>query len=281
MIPDLPAAPGDPPVRPPGQREYNILVQGRLDDPLKGVDLAARVVAELQAEGIDVRLIARGARQEFVQRQTVQLTAITGEGHVEVRPHTQVAKELLRDLRDADLVLMPSVHEGFGLVASEAARAGVPVFVGEGTGAGLFLGDPAFVPANLGEVATVRDGVTVQAVWDALRRASGDHDAAVISLGSRRLPVWVDQVRQAIESMPAHRQRALDLRDFLDTRYPMGSAARAILDLLGYAGVAVVLAPAPIPGSDVADVPGEAPPGDITNVLRGRPRPDGGLEGGQ
>ena len=281
MIPDLPAAPGDPPARPPGQREYNILVQGRLDDPLKGVDLAARVVAVLQAEGVDVGLIARGAPLEHVQRQTEQLTAITGQGHVEVRPRTIRPQELLRDLRDADLVLMPSVHEGFGLVASEAARAGVPVFVGEGTGAGLFFGDPAFVPANLGELATVRDGVTVQAVWDALRRSSGDHEAAVISLGSRRVQAWVDQVRQAIESMPAHRQRALDLRDFLDTRYPMGSAARAILDLLGFAGVTVVLAPAPLPGSDVADVPGEAPPGDITNVLRGRPRTGGGLEGGQ
>jgi glycosyltransferase involved in cell wall biosynthesis len=285
MIPDLPAAPGDPPARRPDQRGYNVLVQGRLDDPLKGVDLAARVVGVLQAEGVDVRLIARGAGVEHLQRQMELLTAITGEGHVEVRPRTIKPHELLRDLHDADLVLMPSVHEGFGLVASEAARAGVPVFVGEGTGAGLFFGDRTFVPANLGEPATVRDGITVQVVWDALDRSSGNPEAARAGLDSRRVQAWVDQVRQAIESMPTHRQRALDLRDFLDSRYPMGSAARALLDMLGFGGVAVVVAPTPLPGSDVADTPtsGEAPPvaGDITALLRGRPRTDGGLEGGQ
>ena len=77
----------------------------------------------VQAEGIDVRLIACGASLEHLQRQMELLTAITGEGHVEVRPRTIKPHELLRDLHDADLVLMPSVHEGFGLVASEAARA--------------------------------------------------------------------------------------------------------------------------------------------------------------
>jgi glycosyltransferase involved in cell wall biosynthesis len=304
MIPDMTAAAGDPPARPPGQREptsergtseaeakpdrhseVNILVQGRLDDPLKGVDIAARVVAALQAEGVDVRLIARGARLESVPHQTELLTAVTGEGNVEVRPRTVKAAELLRDLRDADLVLMPSVHEGFGLVASEAARAGVPVFVGEGTGAGLFFGDPTFVPANLGELATVRDGITMSVVWDALHRAAGDPEAARASLDSRRLQAWVDQVRQATEHMPEHRQRALDLRAFLDSRYPTGSAGRAILDILGLGGVAVVVAPPPLPGSDVADAPtpDEAPPvpGDITAALRGRPRTGGGLEGGQ
>lgn len=236
MISDMPASPGEPHRPPPDQRVYRVLVQGRLDDNLKGVQFVSRVIGELRAEGWDVRLVARGAPAHLVELQERQLSAIVGEGNVEVRMRTTNPHELLADIHGADLVVMPSVHEGFGLVASEAARAGVPVFVGQGTGAGLFFADRAFVSASLGEPAVVRDGVTVQAVWDALARSS-DPQAAVAHLDEGRLPVWVDHLRLVLDNLPAHSQRAVDLRAFLDSRYPVGSAGRAILDMLGFGEV--------------------------------------------
>jgi glycosyltransferase involved in cell wall biosynthesis len=76
---------------------------------------------------------------------------------IDVKEFTTSEADLLADLNDADLVLMPSIYEDFGLVASEAVRAGKPVLVGEGTGAGRFFADPQHVPPDLGEPVVVRD----------------------------------------------------------------------------------------------------------------------------
>lgn len=148
--------------------------------------------------------------------------------------------ELTTDLYTADLVLMPSIHEGFGLVASEAARAGVPVLVGEGTGAGLFFGDPRYVPAALGEAATVRDGVTV-AAWRRglaeITRPDGTVDPAdqrtlLDRVADERVPVWAEHVKRLLSELAVHRDRALDLRRHLDAGYPPGNAARKLLAVL-------------------------------------------------
>jgi glycosyltransferase involved in cell wall biosynthesis len=245
MISDMAAAPGEPPARPAGRTGFDMLIQGRVGDPLKGVEFAARVVAALRADGIDVRLTVRGAAPGTAQAQAAVLTGIVGT-EVTVKVRTTDGRELTRDLYEADLVLMPSVHEGFGMVASEAARAGVPVLVGEGTGAGMFFGDPAYVPAILGEAATVRDGVTVQAVWDALA-ATADPRQAVALLDERRLATWVEHVSGVLESPGAGRQRALDLQRFLDAQYPPGNAARRLLEAMSGPARGAAFEPGPAP----------------------------------
>ncbi len=244
VISDMPRNPVDPPLRPAGRTGIELYVQGRAGDPIKGVDFAARLAGELRAEGHDVRLVVRGARENEVADMTQRLTALAGHP-VEVRPfvasHTPEGKaELLSDLHHADVVLMPSLQEGFGLVASEAARAGVPVVVGEGTGAGKFFGDPRYVPGALGEAATVRDGNTVQALLDAVNVVAGGadrippgvRDAILAGIDDRRAGVWADHVRSVIGDLGANRERALGLRDHLDAQYPLGRAAERILDVL-------------------------------------------------
>ncbi|MBT9100014.1 tetratricopeptide repeat protein [Methylovulum psychrotolerans] len=54
--------------------------------------------------------------------------------NLQALPYTQDREELFDDLIDASVALMPSWHEGFGLVAWEAIAAGVPLIVSKNSG---------------------------------------------------------------------------------------------------------------------------------------------------
>ncbi|GIF04473.1 hypothetical protein Asi03nite_20110 [Actinoplanes siamensis] len=243
IVSDMPRDTGPAPSRIPGDR-YELHVRGRADDTIKGVEMAARMVRELRAEGLDAHLTVRGAPAGAGPRMAERLGELAGHP-VEVREFVpsgtpQGRAELRRDLVGADLVLMPSLQDGFGLVASEAAQAGVPVVVGEGTGAGMFFGDPRYVPEGLGEAATVRDGNTVPALRDRVDRVAGDAavlpehvvDGVLRDVDEARLGAWTDHVRSALRGLDEHYRRAAELRDFLSERYPPGNAARGVLDVL-------------------------------------------------
>src|SRR5262249_41655601 len=135
IIPDLPPWGTEPGARPADRAGYDLLIQGRADDVIKGVKLGARLAAELQAQGLEIRLTVRGAPEGGGPAQEAQLRALVGDHPaIKVLEFTKDRAELLSDVQNADLVLMPSIHEGFGLVATDAVRAGKPVLVGEGAG---------------------------------------------------------------------------------------------------------------------------------------------------
>jgi glycosyltransferase involved in cell wall biosynthesis len=277
IISDMPANPTDPAGRPPDRVGYELTIQGRAGDAIKGVEFAARLVAELRAQGIDVRLTVRGAPDETaVRTQTRDLSAIAGN-KVVVKEFTTEKAELLADLHHADLVMMPSIHEGFGLVASEAARAGVPVVVGEGTGAGMFFGDPKYLPRELGEAATVRDGVTVDMLREALRAPTAPDgtlekaalDSAVARVNELRLAAWVEHVKSTLSDLEGQRQRALEMRGFLDHRYPLGNAGRQLLEAMAASGREEVV----VHDTGMGTVVAAPQAGDVGAILRGNAAP--------
>jgi D-inositol-3-phosphate glycosyltransferase len=107
-----------------------LLFVGRIQ-PLKGVSVAVRALAALDRDHADARLVVvggpSGPQGEAEAARTVALVEELGLGDrvvfVPPRPH-----ELLSTYyRAADVCLVPSRSESFGLVALEAAACGTPV----------------------------------------------------------------------------------------------------------------------------------------------------------
>ncbi|HEY2563830.1 MAG TPA: glycosyltransferase [Acidimicrobiales bacterium] len=107
-----------------------LLFVGRIQ-PLKGADVAVRTLAALHADHPDARLVVVGGPsgphgQVEVDRLVALVTELGLGGKVDFvppRPH-----ELLSTYyRAADVCLVPSRSESFGLVALEAAACGTPV----------------------------------------------------------------------------------------------------------------------------------------------------------
>lgn len=104
-----------------------LLAVGRLE-PLKGFDILVRAVAQLTIEEEVLLLIAGGDERATPERERLQ--AVAREVGVErcVRFLGAVPHEVLPAYYNAaDVVVVPSFYESFGLVALEAMASGVPV----------------------------------------------------------------------------------------------------------------------------------------------------------
>ena len=132
--------------------KFKVLTFGRGDPEdfsLKGYDIAAKAIVELKDRSY--RLIFVGApdgKQEEVADNLLK-TGISKDQLI-VRKFVQ-SKERLKELFcEADVAIMPSRTEGFGLTALEALSAGLPILVSGNSGFGdalriLPLGKPLVV----------------------------------------------------------------------------------------------------------------------------------------
>jgi D-inositol-3-phosphate glycosyltransferase len=105
-----------------------LLFVGRIQ-PLKGPDVAVRALAALRRPDAQL-LIVGGASGDDGDLETARIRALVDElglheqvHFVEPQPHHILSTYY----RAADVVLVPSRSESFGLVALEAAACGVPV----------------------------------------------------------------------------------------------------------------------------------------------------------
>jgi len=122
-----------------------ILFVGRIQ-PLKGVDIAVQALAQLEEESARLMIVG-GASGHEGSEEVERITSMIEELglvdrvlFVEPQPHYALSTYY----RAADLLVMPSRSESFGLVALEAAASGIPV-----------------VAAAVGGLRTlVQDGVT-------------------------------------------------------------------------------------------------------------------------
>ena len=118
--------------------EFKVLLFGRGDDEdfeLKGYNIAAQAFTDQRLNNKCYHLIFVGApegKQEEVREKLLQRGI--AEAQLTVRKFIQ-SRDRLKDLLcEADLAIMPSKSEGFGLVALEALSAGLPILVGSGSG---------------------------------------------------------------------------------------------------------------------------------------------------
>ena len=118
--------------------EFKVLLFGRGDDEdfeLKGYNIAAQAFTDQRLNNKCYHLIFVGApegKQEEVREKLLQRGI--AEAQLTVRKFIQ-SRDRLKDLLcEADLTIMPSKSEGFGLVALEALSAGLPILVGSRSG---------------------------------------------------------------------------------------------------------------------------------------------------
>ena len=118
--------------------KFRILVFGRGDSEdfeLKGYDIAAQAVARLNDKSY--RLIFVGApkgKEEEVKNRLLECGIPSSQ--LIVRGFVESRDRLKRFFCEADLAVMPSRTEGFGLTALEALSAGLPILVSENSGLG-------------------------------------------------------------------------------------------------------------------------------------------------
>ena len=115
-----------------------LLFVGRIQ-PLKGLDLAVRTLAKLPeqlaaGDGPPRLLIVGGPSGELGDAHAATIRALTAElgvanrvEFIDPQPHPALAAFY----RAADVLVMPSRTESFGLVAAEAQACGLPVVAGD------------------------------------------------------------------------------------------------------------------------------------------------------
>ncbi|MFI9724541.1 glycosyltransferase family 4 protein [Streptomyces sp. NPDC052396] len=202
---------GEPPSPSPAQGRLNLLLFGRADDPLKGARLAAEAAGQLHSQGMNLQLTVLGAQPSQLRVQERALSDVAGFP-VKVKPFTPDRALIEAEIRGADLVLMPSKHEGFGLVATEAAGFGVPVSVASNTGVGMFFGDARRVPEHLGQPSVVQSPLQAD-------------DKQLAQL-------WAGHIKSRLDpdALAQTRARALELQELLGKNYTWQHSAEAMLD---------------------------------------------------
>ncbi|XP_044172418.1 uncharacterized protein LOC114958690 [Acropora millepora] len=119
------------------RREFQVFVFGRGDSEdfkLKGYDIAARAVAELKDEKPPVKLVFVGAsngKEEEVKGMLLKTGILPRQLIVR---SAKERERLAEQFCQADLVIMPSRNEDFGLTALEALSAGLPVLISHNSG---------------------------------------------------------------------------------------------------------------------------------------------------
>jgi D-inositol-3-phosphate glycosyltransferase len=176
-----------------------LLFVGRIQ-PLKGVDVAVRALAELTPAHPDALLVIVGgasgvdgpAEQVRVRRLVDELGLADRVRFVDPQPHHLLSTYY----RAADVCLVPSRSESFGLVALESAACGTPV-----------------VAADVGGLSTLVDqGRTGFLVDSRDPVAYADALAAVLdtpALGARMGATAADEARSYTWSTTAARLRRL------------------------------------------------------------------------
>ena len=122
---------------------FMILVVGRIDAQ-KNQLLAARLLGELRNDRPRTHLVLVGpvTNADYDQTLSQEIFALGLEGSVTlIRGLETSDPELVNAYHAADLFLLPSVHEPFGIVILEAWAAGLPVVASNVGGVPSFVSD--------------------------------------------------------------------------------------------------------------------------------------------
>lgn len=127
-------------------RSFYTLVFGRgnyEDFELKGYDIAAKAVASLNDKTYQLVFVGAPENEETKVANNLLKCGIS-KTQLTVRGFQESREMLGRLFCEADLAIMPSRTEGFGLAALEALSAGLPILVSDNSGLGKALAEIPF-----------------------------------------------------------------------------------------------------------------------------------------
>ncbi|XP_015749493.1 PREDICTED: uncharacterized protein LOC107329298 [Acropora digitifera] len=182
------------------RKDHSVLIFGRGDDEdfkLKGFDIAARSVTALPATHLVFVGAPEGKHSDVTKRL---LDSGISERRLTVRGFKD-REALKREFCEADLVLMPSRTEGFGLTALEAMSAGLPVIVSKNSGFGEALG---LVPFGSSFVIDSEDPsvwtAAIKGTWNKDRRTRLDEIKILRDAYGKRYS-WSEQCKNLLDKM--------------------------------------------------------------------------------
>jgi glycosyltransferase involved in cell wall biosynthesis len=224
-------------------RTFNAFLSGRLDDSARkikqaylGVAAFGKAISRCTEDcGLpdalhrdkEPWLMLRGIEFEktdgTIDRQAEQDLNLFAEKYAKgvltlhALPFTRDRNELFDDLRAASVAMMPSWHEGFGLVAWEAIAAGVPLIMSKKSGAYLLLEE-------------LQSGLYTNMVQGISIAGSNTHPY----FKPEDLETVSDALIQIAKNPAKYRKKAAELHRGLLAHYSWGHCAKQLSDALGW-----------------------------------------------
>lgn len=113
----------------PRDREGGLVLFLSRLDPVKGIDLLLAATATVRQNRPDLRLVLAGSGPSSYEREVRRRIADLGLEEVVELPGFVTGREKDELLRRAEVFVLPSEHENFGIAAVEALDAGLPVVI--------------------------------------------------------------------------------------------------------------------------------------------------------
>ncbi len=185
------------PPRPPGPRQpgpVRLLCVATLT-PRKGHALLLQALAGLDMQGLpDWELHAVGSpTRDPATAAALAAQARAGALASRVHWHGEVDDAALHaHYADADLLVLPSLHEGYGMVVAEALAAGLPVLASSAGALAQTLPEGAGWQVPPGDVPALQAALA-RCIADPALRA---HAAAGAAAAARQLPGWRAQAER-------------------------------------------------------------------------------------
>lgn len=166
--------------------------------PRKGLDYLLEALSILKDPLLSLDVVGDSGFEPAYSERLRRLAQGAGVGDA-IRFHGRVSEEALRSFYSrADLFVMPSLYEGYGMVYGEAMRAGLPIIATEG--------GPVREIAREGENALLVPPADAERLALAIGRLASDPDLRSrfarrsLELASE-LPTWPATCEQIFESL--------------------------------------------------------------------------------